>query len=266
MKKIIIDNDSNNLVINAKDEESILLESLNDIKVNISIVIAKNANVLIIENNVTNVSVDLNILNNSFVKYQSISTKVSNEEKIVKMNRDSNLEFIQINTNEAKSNFTVDLLDENANVNAKYLCIGKDFKQEINSTINHKAMHTDSLINNIGISLENNKILFNTIGKIENGFAKSNCSQLSKGVIVGDNAKVTTRPILLIDEHDVKAYHGATIGKMSDDELFYLMSRGISKSEAFLLILSGLINPILSMIMDEDLKQEVIKKANELIG
>ena len=95
--------------------------------------------------------------------------------------------------------------------------------------------------------------------------AKSKCVQLSKGIIMDDEAKITSKPILLIDEFDVIANHGASIGKMSDDSLFYLMSRGLTKKDAFLLVLNGIINPFIEKIFNEELKNEIIKQLTLLI-
>ena len=80
-----------------------------------------------------------------------------------------------------------------------------------------------------------------------------------------DNSTVTAKPILLIDEYDCFANHGATIGKMSDEDLFYLMSRGLSKKEAFMLILSGIINPFIEAITIEGIKDKISSKISNMI-
>ncbi len=252
--------------INLKGTDLLYIESGNTEEIVVDIKVAKNSNILIVEKDLSNITINLNIEENSNVKYQNISTNISKVKRNLNIDTNSSVEFVQISINEVENDATVDLIGENANVNMKYLCIAKNINQEINCTINHKAKYTFSIINNIGVSFDNAKINFNTVGKIENGYSKCNCSQLSKGIIVGEKSKIITRPILLIDEYDVKAYHGASIGKMSDDELFYLMSRGLSKTDAFLLILSGLIDPVLKTIINEELKQEISNKINELIG
>ena len=129
----------------------------------------------------------------------------------------------------------------------------------------HKAPKTFSNISNFGVALNKSNITFDTSGKIEKGMAKSKCVQLSKGIIMDDEAKITSKPILLIDEFDVIANHGASIGKMSDDSLFYLMSRGLTKKDAFLLVLNGIINPFIEKIFNEELKNEIIKQLTLLI-
>ena len=109
-------------------------------------------------------------------------------------------------------------------------------------------------------------ISFDTEGKIFNKMSKSTCSQLSRGVVMDDESTVTSLPILLIDEFDVVANHGSSIGKMSDDDLFYLMSRGLTKNEAFLLMLDGIINPFIQAIENEEIKGQVLDKISKMIG
>ncbi|HRF71073.1 MAG TPA: SufD family Fe-S cluster assembly protein, partial [Candidatus Pelethenecus sp.] len=65
--------------------------------------------------------------------------------------------------------------------------------------------------------------------------------------------------------YDVIANHGASIGKMSDESLFYLMSRGLSKQEAFLLILEGIIAPFMNQIPDASLKNEINGKIEKMM-
>ena len=60
-----------------------------------------------------------------------------------------------------------------------------------------------------------------TTGKIEKGMSKSKCAQLSRGIVMDDKSMIQAKPILLIDEFDCFANHGASIGKMSDEDLFY---------------------------------------------
>jgi Fe-S cluster assembly protein SufD len=94
---------------------------------------------------------------------------------------------------------------------------------------------------------------------------KTNCRQLSRGVVMDNESKITAKPILLIDEYDCFASHGATIGKMSDDDLFYLMSRGLTKNEAFFLILGGIIKPFIDKLPLDNLKEEIMNKINNMI-
>ena len=147
---------------------------------------------------------------------------------------------------------------------AKRLCILADSNSKFVDYIDHKNKNTISNISNIGVAFNSN-IIFDVTGKIEKGMSKTKCQQLSRGIVMDDNSTVTAKPILLIDEYDCFANHGATIGKMSDEDLFYLMSRGLSKKEAFMLILSGIINPFIEAITIEGIKDKISSKISNMI-
>ena len=57
----------------------------------------------------------------------------------------------------------------------------------------------------------------------------SNVYQTLKGIITSNEAIVEVNPILIIDEYDISAGHAATVGKIEEEALFYLMSRGLTK-------------------------------------
>jgi Fe-S cluster assembly protein SufD len=119
---------------------------------------------------------------------------------------------------------------------------------------------TFSNIKYVGVAMNGSTLVFDTTGKIEKGMAKAKCSQLSRGVVMDNESQITAKPILLIDEYDCFANHGASIGKMSDEDLFYLMSRGLTKKEAFLLIIEGIVRPFINAILKEELRVQMKKK------
>lgn len=225
------------------------------------IVVSEGLNVKLIDNNIES-DLEIEIKQDSYVKYLSIETSKSN----LTVNNSGELEYVRISLLENDSNFTINLNKENASLNAKLLSIAKKTKQNFHQLVNHNKPNTTSVISNFGVALDNAQISFDTTGKIYNKMSKSKCSQLSKGIIMDDDSKITSLPILLIDEYDVEANHGASIGKMSDDDLFYLMSRGLNKTEAFLLMLEGIINPFIQAIENEDLKRKALDNISTMIG
>jgi Fe-S cluster assembly protein SufD len=76
---------------------------------------------------------------------------------------------------------------------------------------------------------------------------------------------VDVNPILLIDEYDVKAGHGATVGKIEEQQLYYLQSRGLTKAEAEKLIIKGYIKPILDEMHDQALIERLEQTIYERI-
>ena len=64
-------------------------------------------------------------------------------------------------------------------------------------------------------------------------------------------------PILKIDENDIEASHAAVVGKINDEHIFYLTSRGLSEEEAKRLITLGYLKPIMTGFADDEMKNEI---------
>ena len=214
-----------------------------------------------IMDNTENSSVYVFVGNDASLDYTILNSKSSKREF------DVNGELIvnEILLDESNESFTCNLLKENSTVNKKLLAFADNSKQNVVERINHQVSKTYSDISNIGISMNKANINFDITGFIKKGMSKSNCRQLSKGVVMDNESSVTAKPILLIDEYDCFASHGASIGKMSDEDLFYLMSRGLTKNEAFFLILGGIVKPFIDRLPIEELKDVTLKKINNMI-
>lgn len=86
---------------------------------------------------------------------------------------------------------------------------------------------------------------------------KTEAYQLNRSILLTDQARMNTKPMLEIYADDVKCSHGATIGQLDEDALFYLQSRGIGKKEARLLLMYAFTDEIISMIKIPGLKERV---------
>ena len=130
-----------------------------------------------------------------------------------------------------------------------------DMKQMVHASVNHNYSDTKGIVKAYCVTNNNGEIIFDGVNKINKGNARSESSLHIRGMILSDNSSIAANPALLIDEYDVKANHGATIGKISDEGLYYLMSRGISKTEATMLIVNGFLIPIIENINNDDSKE-----------
>lgn len=160
----------------------------------------------------------------------------------------------------------VDLVGQGAEVKMRAVAVSSDEnKQNIDVLIVHKAPNTFGDMTNIGIANKKGRIILNGVEKIEKGMKQANAFQTLKGIITSDQAIVEVNPILLIDEYDVKAGHGATIGKIEENQLYYLMSRGLTKSESEKLIINGFLKPVVDEIDDEPLRERFVHLVNSRI-
>lgn len=123
--------------------------------------------------------------------------------------------------------------------------------------IYHNARESESEINNIGVTLMDGTLNFNVSGFVPNNVKKCILNQNNRIINLSNNA-CCIKPNLFIDEEDVVANHSAFIGKFNDDELFYLMSRGISKKDAKNLLVKGLLLKNMNIY-----KNKIEEKINE---
>lgn len=204
--------------------------------------------------------VNLEISANTEVTYIALKPNLKREFTI---HEDATLTLYYINFSQIKNQLDVKLVGKNANFIGNTLTIGQNDNYDYIQNIMHLAKNTKSNIVNLAISLGNSDINFTTTSHILNKMTKSECRQLAKGIIISKDSSISAKPILLIDENDVFAYHGAAIGKMSDDSLFYLMSRGLTQEEALKLIIGGMINPFVAALpsdLQKDINIEIEKR------
>lgn len=156
--------------------------------------------------------------------------------------RDGNFKFTQNSHSEklSRHDFIVNLLDENATADLGGFYQVKD-KQHHDTTliINHYKSHTNSHQLFKGILDDDSRAVFNGMVYIHPNAQKVDATQLNKNLLLSPKAHVDTRPQLQVYADDVKAAHGATVGQLDEDELFYLMARGIPQTKATALLLAG---------------------------
>lgn len=118
-----------------------------------------------------------------------------------------------------------------------------------------------SSINNLkveGCLKENSKKVFRGIVDFVEGCTKSTGIENENCILLSDTCISRSVPVLLCHEDDVIGAHGESSGKINEDKLFYLMSRGLSKEEATKLIVISNFNSIINEIPDETIKEEIL--------
>ena len=90
---------------------------------------------------------------------------------------------------------------------------------------------------------------------------KTDGQQMSKAILVSDKASANAKPELEIYADDVICAHGATVGELDDDQLFYLSSRGITKDKARLMLIKAFLKDIINESVEEALHDFIFKEA-----
>ena len=228
---------------------------------NLNILIKKNVEASLIEKNDINRVINITLEENSNVSYIAIDLS-TDAKKNITLNRSSNLKMITSNFKGGSKEINAYLNMEDSNLEIKSIIMMKDESDKEIINVFHNDKNTTSLIENY-VTSNNANVSLDVIGKIEKGKSNSNCVQKSRGIILSDNANIKIKPVLLIDEYDVSANHGCAIGKIDDEGLYYLMSRGITKKDAEMLIIKGFLSPILNKLTHEEIKNELVNLQNE---
>ena len=161
-------------------------------------------------------------------------------------------------TNVLNLNCVVDLKEENASAYIKLasLSANKDNKN-ISISINHIVGKTFGRVDNYGVCKDLGKLLFAGTSHIFEKAMKSKTQQNAKIMVFDEASNAIAKPILKIDENDIEASHAAVVGKINDEHLFYLTSRGISEADAKQLITFGYLKPILLGFNNEETRNYI---------
>ncbi|MFW5794476.1 MAG: SufD family Fe-S cluster assembly protein [Bacillota bacterium] len=262
------------VVLSGSDQVYLYLNNFK--KTKLDIIIESNANIklylLSYNSRKTNVKLNFEIKDDALLKLYSNFIPKNKTKLFIQRKFDlaKNSSLIMLNNLTYNGSLQlideVDLNGELANLDIDLLNIGsnKD-KIKVNQFVKHNAKKTYSQINNWLISNNNSKLNYNVIGAIKRGKELSNCNQLNKGIILSENGEIKVEPKLFIDEYNVKASHGAAVGQIDENQLFYLLSRGLSEVEAKNLIISGYINPFINKIKNKRLEKQLSTKIKRLI-
>lgn len=212
-------------------------------------------------------NLDLVLKPNSNVTFLLVS-ELASENAVINQNfiveKDANLKLMAgFLNNKLAAKLNSRLVGVGANVDIRAVVISSlDNNQVIDVEINHEAKHSVGLMHNIAIASENGRVVLNGIERILQGNSNSDAYQSLQGITTSNDAVIEVNPILLIDEYDITAGHGATVGQLDEVSIYYLMSRGLTRKEAERLMINGLIRPIIDAISDEDIKERFINVVN----
>jgi Fe-S cluster assembly protein SufB len=137
---------------------------------------------------------------------------------------------------------------------------GKGQHQDAGGKVVHGAPHTSSRIISKSISKDGGRASYRGLLKIADGAVKSRSNVVCDALILDSKSRSDTYPYIEIDEDDVTVGHEASVSKIGDEQLFYLMSRGLSEQEAATLIVAGFIEPLV-----KELPMEYAVEMNKLI-
>ncbi len=137
---------------------------------------------------------------------------------------------------------------------------GKGQHQDAGGKAVHVAPNTTSVITSKSISKAGGRAGYRGLLEVAKGASRSKSKVVCDALILDEDSRSDTYPYIRIDEDEVDIGHEATVSKIGEEQLFYLMSRGLSEAEASAMVVSGFVEPI-----TKELPLEYAVEMNRLI-
>ncbi len=194
-----------------------------------------------------------------FVELQSWGKHVWNfTHERVRVERDGQLEWIfgAIGSKLTKNFSELDLAGEGATgrMSGFYFTDGKQHLDH-DTQQNHLAPHTTSDLLFKGALKGNSRSVWQGMIYVAKGAEKTDGYQANRNIVLEEGARADSIPGLEILADDVRCTHGATVGRLEEEPVFYLRSRGIPKPDAERLVVEGFFDPIMQRIPFEGVRE-----------
>jgi Fe-S cluster assembly protein SufD len=125
------------------------------------------------------------------------------------------------------------------------------------TTIDHARPHCDSREVYKGVLANHGRAVFNGKIIVRPDAQKTDAKQTNKALLLSEDAQINTKPQLEIFANDVKCTHGAAVGQMDDEAIFYLRARGLSESQARHLLIRAFVGDVLNQMPLEPLRARI---------
>ena len=137
-----------------------------------------------------------------------------------------------------------------------YYCAGED-NLDINFVADQRGKKTNALMKFKGVLMGNAQKTLRFTIDFKNGSAGSVGDEQEDTLLLSEDVVNRTMPVILCQEEDVDGRHGATIGQLGEDILFYMQTRGIDEEEAKRIMIKARLDSVARLIPDEELMQRV---------
>ncbi len=157
-----------------------------------------------------------------------------------------------------RNNLKVEFAGEHAEANV-YGMSFTDKKQHVDNFTNIEHAYPNCLSNQVYKNVLDEDSVGAFTGRIHvvRDAQKTNAFQRNNNVLLTDSAKMNTKPQLIIDADDVKCSHGATVGQIDEEALFYLRARGIGESDARMMLMNAFAHEVVQNIRVEPLRDRI---------
>lgn len=206
----------------------------------------------------------------TFVELQNLGRNVWNfTHERARVNADSTLDWIfsAVGTHLTKNFSEIDLdgAGSTGKMSGFYFADGEQHLDH-DTQQNHNAPHTTSDLLFKGALRDKGRSVWQGMIYVAPGAQKADGYQANRNLVLNRGARADSIPGLEILADDVRCTHGATVGQMEQEHIFYLMTRGMQRADAERLVVDGFFDPVLQRIPFEGVRQRLKKSIEAKMG
>jgi hypothetical protein len=196
----------------------------------------------------------INLLNEKSDNFESIENKIYDNAKVM-------YTIIDIGGKNSISNYYSDISGENAENDLKTIYLGIDEQiKDINYIAELRGKKSNIDIDVQGALKDNSKKHFKGTIDFKKGCKNAKGNENEYCMLLSDKAKSIALPMLLCTEDNVEGNHSTASGKVDNEQLFYIMTRGLRYKEAVKLIVKANFNKIIERIENEEIREIVLQE------
>ncbi len=202
------------------------------------------------------------------IRQASRSDAVQVEEYAVRVARDGVYRAHLFNGGAklSRAEFQIALAGENANAHLFGVSVlGDGAHADVTTHIMHAVGHTTSTQLFKHIAGGKSRAVYQGRITVEQGADKSDSRQTAKALLMGERAEADLKPELEIFADDVKCAHGAAVGDLDRDSLFYLRARGIPEAEARNMLVRAFLEEVIDEIVHDDIRADMRDAVEEAL-
>ena len=179
------------------------------------------------------------------------------------------VEFISadVGSGDYSADVEIDLRGDDSIADLEAVYFGDGTRRlDFNYVIRQRGKRTQATMNVRGALSERCDKIFRGTLDFQRGTKGSTGRELEEVIILSKGTRNRSVPLMLAEEDEVDGHHAVSIGRLDEEKIFYLMSRGLDKSEAERLIVEAAFNPVVERIPDENLRGELLENLKRRLG
>ena len=181
-----------------------------------------------------------------------------NQRQVVERDATVNTVHVALGGHVSKSHIETRLVGPGATTEMTGVLFGdKDQHFDHHTLQDHVAPHTTSNLLYKGVLRDHARSVYAGLIRVSKEAMKTDAYQANRNLLLSDNAKADSIPKLEIGANDVRCTHGATVAPVDEEQVFYLMARGIPRAEAIQLMVQGFFAPIMDRIPLASVREKV---------